>query len=441
MSDSSFSDTLDTAKQRYAKSMSYERNWWNKADQIQKSSVLRKLTRSDFGTHYDSASENAYQQDKAKLNQLVNTTFDSLPLTVKTIITESLIERKELPNPSDFKGIGQLFEVDNSKDREVFIECDRCDEVFMDDQDFDQHKEIDHGDDDSNEQEAVEAWAHSMSPESDRYSLHEALKYVVETSEDDLHRSVYYHGDEIPRPTLTEPSGTGDDAGGNTVKGTQGYNDNPNEGLYNYKKFKHGKSTDRNGGTVTESLFDKKADEADNFEQKDFGTPEQWQQQLNGLRDEYEDHGEALDYNDDDIYGDIKVVEDKPEKNIDVLDNIDISEEAIDFVYPTKATEGKWAVEDFMDDIKKEYDGQEQSEEEAVEIFITDRKIHGYQDHNIARELEIRHGVTPEEALEKVYSVEVSVNDNLAGTFFGKRFSECTEAEIKELQLYAGSVN
>ena len=454
MSDPSFSDTLDNAKHSHNKTTAYERDWWNKAGSAQRSSILRQISYSDIGTHYETASENAYQQDnKAKFNQIINNKYDSLPQIVKTIITESLIVAGELPDPSDFTGIGKAFEVEGSLDREVFIECDRCDEVFMDGEDFGSHKKVDHGDDDSNDKEAEESWIHSMSPESDRYALHESLKYIAETKEDELHRSDYFNGDALDFPTLSEPDGTGDDAGGNTIAGTQGYIDNPNEGLYDYTKFKQGSSADRNGGTVTEAEepdeeleteFNKVADEADNYDQKDFGTPAEWDEQLHGLKDEYAGHGDDIVYENDGL-SDISAVEPKEETNIDILDDVDISEEAIDFGhYPTKATEGKWAVEDFTEDekeIQTTYTGQEDSEDEKVNDFVTERKISGYNDYGIARELEIRHGVSPEEALEKVQSIEVPVNDNIANTFFGKRFSQCNEAELAELQLYSGSVD
>ena len=65
--------------------------------------------------------------------------------------------------------------------------------------------------------------------------------------------------------------------------------------------------------------------------------------------------------------------------------------------------------------------------------------MNGYNAYTIARELVIQYGVSHNEALEKVNSTEVSINDKIANTFFGKRYSECTEAERTELGIYGGN--
>ena len=120
------------------------------------------------------------------------------------------------------------------------------------------------------------------------------------------------------------------------------------------------------------------------------------------------------------------------------MEDVDFSEESIDFVYPTKkfkASEVE-AVDDFLDGYG---DDDIENDKEAVEAQIIDRKLRGYGAETIARELVMQYGVSHEEALEKAYSIEVSTNDKVANTFFGKRFNECTEAEIEELKLYGGS--
>ena len=79
------------------------------------------------------------------------------------------------------------------------------------------------------------------------------------------------------------------------------------------------------------------------------------------------------------------------------------------------------------------------SDEAMIKETITLRKLTGYGDDAIARELNINYGVSHEEALEKVYSVEVSTNDKVSQTFFGKMYRECTESEKDELRMYSGS--
>jgi hypothetical protein len=134
--------------------------------------------------------------------------------------------------------------------------------------------------------------------------------------------------------------------------------------------------------------------------------------------------------------------EPKEDKNKE-LDDVDISEESIDYVYPTKASESRkksYTTEAKMiEGLEEEYDDFEDSDEEMIEETITLRKLGGYSEESIAKELHITYGVSHDEALEKVYSVEVSNNDKVAQTFFGKMYKECTESEKAELRMYGGS--
>lgn len=393
MSNSSFRSTLDTVKGNLYKAQSNERNYWDNATQQARESIL--------GT--DIASEFAYQQDyTARFNQLVNTNYDSLPESVKATITEALITQGELPNPSDYKGIGLEFIAnDYGTEREVFIECDRCDESFMDETDFGLHKTIDHGDESVREEE-IEAYEFSMNPDINREAWREARRSLAEADQGDLYRKTTFNYKEIKTPTLNEPK----------VDGKTGYNDNPNEGLYDTKKFKIGTSKDRY------------ALEAD------IGA----------------DSDDDATYDPSQSMSDITNVGAEPINDpASSLEGIDFSEEAVDFDYyptiPESATEGKTSMlSDVIAKINKEYGGDiKESDEEAVEALIIERKLHGYSVENIANELVIQYDVTPESAIEKINSVEVSGNDKLSFTFFNKKFNECTEAEIDELRLYSGS--
>jgi hypothetical protein len=131
------------------------------------------------------------------------------------------------------------------------------------------------------------------------------------------------------------------------------------------------------------------------------------------------------------------------EDNNKELDDVDISEESIDYVYPTKASEARersYTTEAKMvEGLEEEYDDFKDSDEEEVTETVTLRKLHGFSNESIARELHITYGVPHEEALEKVHSIEVSTNDKVAQTFFGKMYKECNESEKAELRMYSGS--
>lgn len=129
--------------------------------------------------------------------------------------------------------------------------------------------------------------------------------------------------------------------------------------------------------------------------------------------------------------------EDKDEK----LDKVDISLEKIDYVYKTKGSESeeKDHVTDPVEGLDEEYAQLEDSQEDEVKSLVESRKLHGYSNEHIAKELHIIYGISKDRALEKVYSVEVSNNDKVAQTFFGKMYKDCTESEKSEMRMYSGS--
>jgi hypothetical protein len=149
---------------------------------------------------------------------------------------------------------------------------------------------------------------------------------------------------------------------------------------------------------------------------------------------------EQVEYEDDGV-SDISVpnVEPKGEDKNEFLDDVDNTVEEVNFVYPTKATESTKSYITESEPFEEEYEEFEDSDDEMIEETISIRKLTGYSDNSIAQELHINYGVSHEEALEKVYSVEVSTNDRVAQTFFGKMYKECTESEKDELRMYSGS--
>ena len=153
-----------------------------------------------------------------------------------------------------------------------------------------------------------------------------------------------------------------------------------------------------------------------------------------------EDDYEKVKYEDDGV-SDISIqnAEPKGEDKNEFLDDVDTTVEEVNYVYPTKATESTKSYITESEPFEEEYEEFEDSDDEMIEETISIRKLTGYSDNSIAQELHINYGVSHEEALEKVYSVEVSTNDRVSQTFFGKMYKECTESEKDELRMYSGS--
>ncbi|MCH6575905.1 MAG: adenylate/guanylate cyclase domain-containing protein, partial [Bacteroidetes bacterium] len=71
---------------------------------------------------------------------------------------------------------------------------------------------------------------------------------------------------------------------------------------------------------------------------------------------------------------------------------------------------------------------------------VYDRKLEGYHEDKIARELNVYHDIEYEDAIEKIRSIEVHDNDRTAKTLFGKKFADCNEAEVSEMKIRGGEV-
>ncbi len=77
-------------------------------------------------------------------------------------------------------------------------------------------------------------------------------------------------------------------------------------------------------------------------------------------------------------------------------------------------------------------------ERETAEETIYNRKLEGYHEDKIARELFVYHDIEYEDAIEKIRSIEVDYNDITAKTLFGKKFADCNEVEISEMKILGG---
>ena len=181
--------------------------------------------------------------------------------------------------------------------------------------------------------------------------------------------------------------------------------------------------------------------EADNYTQKASMTNNEWEEDLKDLKSNYQTEAEDVEYEKE---GPVEQQgEDKELDEIPALEGIDFGYESYE-QYPTKASEGvekreKSYITETYSGIVDEYDRFQANESDDVKELVEARKMQGYNSESIAKELTLEYGVSRDDALEKVYSIEVSVNDQIANTFFGKRYSECNESEIHELSLYAGS--
>jgi len=237
--------------------------------------------------------------------------------------------------------------------------------------------------------EAEEVVELSMNPDVSKETLREARRFLVESDKTDF-QNILFNGSKINIKPLQVPK----------VQGVVGYNDNPNNGLYDTKQFIVAPSTKRYTGF--ESIGENK--------QK---------------------------YDPTATLSEITFVEVENNRNTDnELDNIDFSEDDVEYVYPTKAEESYTKKNEFESDYG---DSDTESDDEAVQNQITDRKMKGYGEEGIARELEIMYGLSHDDALQKVYSIEVSTNDRVANTFFGKRYADCTESEKQQLRVFSGS--
>lgn len=459
------------AKEDYRKSTTYERDWWKNASTEAKEAILNNIDHTDLNASYYETATEAYQKD------LMATNYDTLPQTVKTAITEALIATGELPNPI-LRGVG----LEYTSGSDVLLECDRCDESFTSNEDFDIHKSVDHGDEPENYKDSEEAFTLSMNPNITKEKLKEARKLLAEKESNQgvLSRDYYFNGKEIPTPTLEEPKSVG----------TVGYNDNPNEGLYDTKRFSIGHSTDRNDASVTESYATEGGycnkcgiysytrsmkshmedrhpevprsqwktleymgsdvggddryvgdDIASKFHQNrpELEKAMGWGKKDDGWSNDWDRSGESVNYDESQTLSEVRQVRTEPKATtkINALENIDFSEEQVDFVYPTKASEAFNEEKDsFIDGYA---DDDIESESEEVNNQIIERKLNGYSAESIARELTIKYGISHEQAYEKVCGVEVSINDKIANTFFGKRYNQCNEAEKQELRMYSGS--
>lgn len=131
---------------------------------------------------------------------------------------------------------------------------------------------------------------------------------------------------------------------------------------------------------------------------------------------------------------DTSVIEMEPQEyNIDEKENVKATEARILSSYVGNKTKGGESLENIMDgalDVPVE--------KETVDEVIYNRKLEGYHEDKIARELWINYGIENEDAVNRIRSVEVSDDDRVAKTLYGKRLSECNQMEITEMKTLAG---
>ena len=521
----------------YKLSTEKARQWWNnQAFESRKNIVIE----SDAVINDDQEVENQMIADVADKD------YDDLP-----DITQQEIDSKI----DDEEDIEQIFDLQG----ESYLQCSKCDDLFTSNEDYDLHKDVDHGEEPEDLEESEETYQLAMHPELTRESLREANDLLRETKPTQLYSGYDKNGDvqSSIMPYNLPPVATGK------------YDDNPNEFFYSNKIFRAGDSALRtsslgesktseveiskyfnreydhdtqegylytcelcgkewqsdfgnwledddgiehlinnHGFTLNElegtaTTYESKANESDlvdgimRVENGEMGDEEliefvlehrdtlmqlqgSWQRTVQAV-DEYnlslsdesksslkamKDSGagdmiddipdgmdldewlgesdkveyDKVEYEDDGV-SDISVpnAEPKGEDKNEFLDAVDTTVEEVNYVYPTKATESTKSYITESEPFEEEYEEFEDSDDEMIEETIAVRKLTGYSDNSIAQELHINYGVSHEEALEKVYNVEVSTNDRVSQTFFGKMYKECTESEKDELRMYSGS--
>jgi DNA-directed RNA polymerase subunit M/transcription elongation factor TFIIS len=208
----------------YRLSTEKARQWWNnQAFESRKNIVIE----SNAVINDDQEVEDQMVADVADKD------YDDLP-----DITQQEIDSKI----DDEEDIEQIFDLEG----ESYLQCSKCDDLFTSNEDYDLHKDVDHGEEPEDFEESEETYQLAMNPDLTREALREANSLLTETEERELY-SGYDKNGEIQSsvmPYNLPPVATGK------------YNDNPNEFFYSNKIFRAGDSALR-----TSSLGEAKANE------------------------------------------------------------------------------------------------------------------------------------------------------------------------------------
>mgnify|MGYP003678202692 FL=1 len=180
----------------YKLSTEKARQWWNnQAFESRKNIVIE----SDAVINDDQEVENQMIADVADKD------YDDLP-----DITQQEIDSKI----DDEEDIEQIFDLQG----ESYLQCSKCDDLFTSNEDYDLHKDVDHGEEPEDLEESEETYQLAMHPELTRESLREANDLLRETKPTQLYSGYDKNGDvqSSIMPYNLPPVATGK------------YDDNPN---------------------------------------------------------------------------------------------------------------------------------------------------------------------------------------------------------------------
>lgn len=469
---------------------------WNSMHRVDRLMLLNRagidfieVGMESYPTVNDHHTDSAYQAILSqKLNEFAGSNFNSLPAPIQNRVTEAF--KDQISEAEDEEGD---FDIEGDVD-DSYVDSDGNDFSYKDtDEDVD------------DEEKATEAYHYSLytqiSPDGISQKNLRKAREILKDETDRFYEKFFETLGEVEYPYKKDVPVTRPDNSQMVGK----YNSNPNEGLYDTKQFTKGGSNTRIGEVgqnwwekhiegnedltfagrgelnTQQDVWDAMSESSrldvlreagwgdswDLSELKQFARSNEFPRDLSGLDvsqlKRIAGLENAEDYN---IYDELKTDKVKEEDYSDEPESEDAKIAEVDDVgFPDdneidkKKEEGtlnEWEEAEEEGDVQPElgdtYDGKSDktygeeavipySQENYIQTKIVERKLAGYPDHSIAREVAIWHDLSNEEALDQVQAVEVSVDDKTAYSLFGKRFNQINKSELSEMKTLCGEVN
>lgn len=463
--------------------MASEGELWNELSPETRTIILGQNMGTE--TNISNNTKNVYQKD-LKSNSYENMGYYSLPPTVQFYVSNRL---HEMGYFSDSYG-ANVYEVDGDSR----FKCKDCDETFTAEEDFRVHRKINH-DNDESETESQEAYFRSLDldpnltkgnlkwarqvlrgesarqtfPQNDAPTVSEPKLPKGKKGYDDNPNHYFYDNKLFKRGTRTPYEQEGRPAseanllidleseilnkyGWESTKDVE--KSQANRDIYASEiaqKVFAGElhpRTLRILDSVNKPLLFKTLLKLGAVETQ----PEEYKEQVKEETPKHPDYDpeHPHEHNDFDTY-----FGDKPKEEVvpDLLKEVDISMvevEAEDYNIDEKEDKKAGEARTLSSYIGSKTKGGESLADimegaldvpvvtETVDEVIYNRKLDGYNENKIARELFINHGLEYEDAIKQIRGVEVSDDDRVAKTLYGKKLNECNQHEISEMKTLAG---
>ncbi len=469
-----------------------ERDLWDSIDSDARKDILNGQDSTSEEGDDNNYQDSVYQQDKDN-SSYESADYDSLPEDIRSKVSENMHKMGVFKESFG----GTVYTVGD----ESYYNCKDCDgEAFTSEEDMRVHRKINH-DGTSNIKESLHAWEETMyiDPKITKENLRKAREILRDTSNEvgdpeELPRNRV----EFPQNKAT--AGPRNDP--KLPKGKQGYDPNPNEFFYDNKAFKAGSRYSEQSNPATEAdstcpicgYFDTDVDAVDTHKAGHFEVTENCKIHEGRyevkIKNSDDDPGETIeltaDSEEDAIakasqkYGFTGLFNTQVDSAKAIKESFENPDELVGDDVPELIKGKKDFGEEPLVDADEEYDIDEEEDkkaeetkiinsyfgnpknkageslnlndglldgaidtpqaQESVDDIIYESKLEGRHEDKIATQLWIRHGIQYEQAIEKIRSIEVSVDDKASKTLFGKKYSEITEAEQQEMRLYAGEV-